>query len=46
MAGGIREYIVPIGQHPDWKEFITRIRLDPTTQAGVDVQVESILFLP
>jgi hypothetical protein len=45
-AGVPVTYELPVRTSPHWRGVITRLRLDPTTRAGVDVQVESVELLP
>jgi hypothetical protein len=40
--GVTREYVFPVAKHPNWKDTITRIRVDPSNVAGAKVRIESI----
>lgn len=46
QPGGMRDYVLQVGQNAAWKDTVLRLRLDPSIRTGVDVQVESIVFLP
>ena len=41
--GKIREYIIPVGKHNNWKGIITSIRLDPTNSSYSEIAIESII---
>jgi len=40
--GVMREYVFPVGGHPNWRGTITRVRLDPSNAAGAEILIESI----
>ena len=40
--GQWHEYSVTVSQNPRWSGILTRLRLDPTNQPGVAVEVDSI----
>ncbi len=40
--GQWHEYQIPGSQNPRWRGILTRLRLDPTNQSGVAVEVDSI----
>ena len=40
--GQWHDYQIPVSQNPRWRGIITRLRLDPTNQPGVTVEVDSI----
>ena len=40
--GQWHEYQIPVSQNPRWRGILTRLRLDPTNQPGVTVEVDSI----
>ncbi len=40
--GQWHDYLVPVSRNPRWRGVVTGLRLDPCSQAGVLVEVESI----
>jgi hypothetical protein len=41
-GGEMREYVLAVGESPHWRGIITRFRLDPGFQAGMDVELDRI----
>jgi len=46
VDGQWHDYLLPVGENPRWRGIITRLRLDPCTRAGVNVQLARIELLP
>ncbi len=42
IDGNWHEYLVPVSSNPRWRGTITRLRLDPVTQAAVEVEISRI----
>lgn len=44
--GEFHEYVLDLGKHPRWRGIVTRLRLDPCSQPGVEVAVDFIRCEP
>lgn len=43
--GGMTTYKIALSQSAHWRGVITRLRIDPATKAGVDLELESIALV-